>query len=205
MASPKRHFDFTGGHLALDFANTLDHRGTGQEKDMVPDYGALLTWAGEARIVNDEQFETLWPLARFNPGKTSYVLRDAALLRESLYAIFSAVARNEVAPESALKVLNALWQSGRSATRLVADAGHQFRWAANYQRNDLLAVLYPIANAAVELLTSGELARVRECASDSCAWLFLDNTKNQRRRWCSMKTCGNRDKARRFYARKKLG
>jgi predicted RNA-binding Zn ribbon-like protein len=66
-------------------------------------------------------------------------------------------------------------------------------------------MLWPVAHAASELLTSEDLAYVRRCASDSCAWLFLDKTKNHRRRWCEMKTCGNRDKARRYYQRQKAG
>ncbi|WP_344746998.1 CGNR zinc finger domain-containing protein [Streptosporangium vulgare] len=37
-------------------------------------------------------------------------------------------------------------------------------------------------------------------ACPSCYWLFLDTSKNGRRRWCSMTTCGSRDKARRYYA-----
>jgi predicted RNA-binding Zn ribbon-like protein len=48
------------------------------------------------------------------------------------------------------------------------------------------------------LLTSDALARVRLCADTSCAWLFLDTTRNRTRRWCDMKECGNRNKVRRF-------
>src|SRR5437867_266741 len=43
--------------------------------------------------------------------------------------------------------------------------------------------------------------RWRACAADTCEWLFLDRTKNRTRRWCDMKICGNRAKARRFRAR----
>jgi len=39
------------------------------------------------------------------------------------------------------------------------------------------------------------------CAADDCAWVFLDTSKNHSRRWCDMKACGNRAKARRFNAR----
>jgi predicted RNA-binding Zn ribbon-like protein len=39
---------------------------------------------------------------------------------------------------------------------------------------------------------------VRLCADASCAWLFLDTTRNRTRRWCDMKECGNRNKVRRF-------
>jgi len=44
---------------------------------------------------------------------------------------------------------------------------------------------------------------VRVCASDTCGWLFLDTSKNHTRRWCDMKSCGNRAKARKYYSQKK--
>src|SRR5438067_275486 len=50
--------------------------------------------------------------------------------------------------------------------------------------------------------TPGERrALVREGGADNCAWLFMDNTRNRSRQWCSMQACGNRDKARRHYRR----
>jgi len=68
---------------------------------------------------------------------------------------------------------------------------------------DLSSVLWPVARAAADLLLSDEISHLRMCGADDCAWLFLDKTKNQRRRWCDMKTCGNRVKARRHYQRLK--
>jgi predicted RNA-binding Zn ribbon-like protein len=65
------------------------------------------------------------------------------------------------------------------------------------------SVLWAVARSAAELLLSDELQHLRICAADNCAWLFLDRTKNQRRRWCDMKVCGNRVKARRHYERVK--
>jgi len=53
----------------------------------------------------------------------------------------------------------------------------------------------------VDLLTSDRLSAVRECAADDCAWLFLDESRNRSRRWCDMKVCGNRQKARLHYHR----
>ncbi|MGH7448040.1 MAG: CGNR zinc finger domain-containing protein, partial [Longimicrobiales bacterium] len=49
----------------------------------------------------------------------------------------------------------------------------------------------------------GELDRVKLCGNDACAWLFIDVSRNRSRRWCDMKDCGNRAKARRHYARQK--
>ncbi len=63
-------------------------------------------------------------------------------------------------------------------------------------------MLGPVARSAVELLTSGRRARVRECeGANGCGWLFIDTSKNGRRRWCDMKVCGNRAKARRHRQR----
>jgi predicted RNA-binding Zn ribbon-like protein len=59
-----------------------------------------------------------------------------------------------------------------------------------------------LAQAACDLMTSGMLDRLRACGSETCRWLFLDTSKNHTRRWCDMKICGNRMKARRFHARR---
>src|SRR5712691_12943878 len=61
-------------------------------------------------------------------------------------------------------------------------------------------ILTPVVRAAVELLTSADITRVRTCADGACAWLFLDTTRSRTRRWCDMKSCGNRSKVRRFRA-----
>jgi predicted RNA-binding Zn ribbon-like protein len=66
-------------------------------------------------------------------------------------------------------------------------------------------MLWPVARSAAELLTSERAGRVRECASETCSWLFLDGSRNGRRKWCDMASCGNRAKARRYYARHRTG
>jgi predicted RNA-binding Zn ribbon-like protein len=66
-------------------------------------------------------------------------------------------------------------------------------------------MLWPIVRSAAELLASDNLPFVRACSSNTCQWFFLDTSKNHRRRWCSMKLCGNRAKVRKFYARQREG
>ena len=56
----------------------------------------------------------------------------------------------------------------------------------------------PVVRAAVDLLTSDALSHVGRCADSTCAWLFLDTTRSRTRRWCDMRSCGNRSKVRRF-------
>jgi predicted RNA-binding Zn ribbon-like protein len=78
-----------------------------------------------------------------------------------------------------------------------------FGWVWVGIEDDLTGFLWPVARAAAELLTSGQVVRLRECAGDPCGWLFLDLSKNGSRRWCDMADCGNRAKARRYRERKK--
>jgi predicted RNA-binding Zn ribbon-like protein len=77
-----------------------------------------------------------------------------------------------------------------------------FEWEFDDLR-EFDSVVWPIARAAGDLLTSDELPYVRTCFSKSCEWFFLDTSKNHHRRWCDMTRCGNRAKVRSFYARQK--
>ncbi len=64
-------------------------------------------------------------------------------------------------------------------------------------------ILGLIAISALSVVTDArELARVKKCPGVGCGWVFIDETKNARRKWCIMETCGNRAKAARNYARK---
>ncbi|WP_308283833.1 CGNR zinc finger domain-containing protein [Streptomyces buecherae] len=59
-----------------------------------------------------------------------------------------------------------------------------------------------VAVAWSELVLAGDAARLKRCAEHECAWVFWDVSKNRSRRWCSMRVCGNRNKARRFAAKR---
>jgi predicted RNA-binding Zn ribbon-like protein len=67
------------------------------------------------------------------------------------------------------------------------------------------AIGLPVAISAVDLLTSSDLGRLKICPAHECEWLFLDDSRNGTRRWCSMAECGNRAKARLHYNRAKRG
>jgi predicted RNA-binding Zn ribbon-like protein len=69
--------------------------------------------------------------------------------------------------------------------------------------NSLEQVLWPVAIDAWDLLTEPELALVRQCPVEAggCGWLFLDTSRAGNRRWCDMRTCGNRAKVRAHYSR----
>jgi predicted RNA-binding Zn ribbon-like protein len=64
---------------------------------------------------------------------------------------------------------------------------------------DALLPLKRIALDALDLIGDPSVARLRRCDNTtSCGWLFLDVSRNQRRRWCAMETCGAAVKMKRY-------
>jgi predicted RNA-binding Zn ribbon-like protein len=196
----KSHFDLSGGNLALDFANTVSYRPTPQATERLVDYNHLVFFGMESGVYS--RVDRLFALAGQSPGRGKSALQKAIQFREALFAIFSAVVERRAIPGNALALLNVMLQEATEHGRLV-DTNRRFEWEWVGMDCDLESVLWPIARAAVDLLLSDQLAHLRQCAAEDCAWLFIDQTKNQRRRWCDMKVCGNRVKARRHYERVK--
>ena len=90
----------------------------------------------------------------------------------------------------------------RALARSALTPSHdRYEWRWTLSVFPLEAALGPIALSAVALLTQGDLTRVKQCGGVACGWLFYDETKNNRRRWCEMEVCGNRAKQRRRAAR----
>jgi len=200
----KSPFEFTGGNLCLDFADTVNGRTTDHPEELLTDYGRLLQWAEESGAIGRKTAERLHRLASENPGGAEATLRNAVQLRGALFDIFSAVAEKRAIPVAALAILNKVIRQVSHHIE-IAHLNGRFMWDWLEPEANLDSMLWPVARAAADLLCSDEIVYVRECASDTCAWLFLDKTKNHRRRWCDMKICGNRDKARRYYQRQKVG
>jgi len=200
----KTPFEYTGGNLCLDFANTIDNRTSDHAQDLLTDYSRLLQWAEESGALGKKTVEQLKTAVRGASSTTQSTVRAAVQLRDAIYEVFSAVAQEHAIPSDALAVVNKVAQRASQHAQVVRTNGH-FAWDWISPEESLDSMLWPVARAAAELLTSEEIDLVRQCASETCAWLFIDRTKNHRRRWCDMKTCGNRDKARRYYHRQKEG
>ena len=63
------------------------------------------------------------------------------------------------------------------------------------------AALGRLVAAVYQAMADGSWLRLKACRRDDCRWAFVDESPNGRRTWCSMRTCGNRAKARRHRAR----
>jgi predicted RNA-binding Zn ribbon-like protein len=196
-------FELIAGAVCLDFVNTLDDRPS-RPKELLKSYSDFLDFCRDAELISRRQAEQLAVPGHQLPRAANHALSLAIEMREAMYGVFEAVARNLPIPRSALDQLNEHIQNASRHMRLAPAKGH-FVWEfeSTDADNPFEAVLWPIARSAADLLASDQLPFVRMCSSETCQWFFLDSTKNHRRRWCDMTKCGNRDKVRRFYARKK--
>lgn len=200
MRKDSEPFELTGGHLALDFANTVDERPHDPPRERLGSYGDLLAWAEQAGVLKPAEAKRLGREAGGRPDAAARVLGQARALREHLFAIFEAAAGGRPLPADHLAAVNPALARALGKLRL-EPAGKVAKWGWNDEPEALDLVLWPVIRAAAELLASPDLVLVRRCAADECAWLFLDRSRNRSRRWCDMTVCGNRAKARRHYSR----
>jgi predicted RNA-binding Zn ribbon-like protein len=201
VAKTEPTFDLSGGALCLDFANTLADRPR-CTKDDLKDYGDLLAFGLQSSVLDEVSARRLGQAARRRPAAARAAFHRAIVLRERLYAVFSSLAQGRDPEGQDLEALNRAL--GRALRRLrVARTPDGFSWDWTVDSESLDRVLWPVARSAADLLTSDERDQVRECASEACSWLFVDRSRTRRRRWCDMKTCGNRAKARRHYQKKR--
>jgi predicted RNA-binding Zn ribbon-like protein len=168
--------------LCLEFANTRCWRGQATPTEMLNGPADLAAWAKTSKAPSTKEFE------------------QAIALREAIYRLFDAQAQGKAVPSRDLEALNdALAHAPARKALKRTRAGYE--WEVDGKSGTAFGLLAPVLWSAGDLLAGPQLARVRRCANLECGWLFLDDSRAGRRRWCSMSACGNRAKARRHYAR----
>ncbi len=192
-------FEFSGGAVCLDFANTLGDRPRGRQEHLAA-WTDLVAWGEQAGLLSARAARALRAQYAARPGPAGRALARALDLRECLYRVFHAQAAGEAPAAADLDRLNAWLAAAMPHARLERQDG-TYRWGWTAGDPSIDRLLWPVVRSAADLVVSDERASVRECASDTCSWLFIDRSRTKRRRWCSMTTCGNRAKARRFYQR----
>ncbi len=193
MDSGNNRYQFVAGNLALDFVNTVAFRADpGKKKDRLQHIGDVHRWASEAQLPDR---------AAIHSGRVgTAALQHIRAVREQLFAVFHAIARDEPIPGDTLaQVGNALHDC--CARRCLSIEGGEVRWTWRPGARCADHLLYPVLTAATDLLTSVSRGLVRQCEDAGCGWLFVDRSNARKRRWCSMADCGNRNKARRHYRR----
>jgi predicted RNA-binding Zn ribbon-like protein len=195
-------FEFIGGDLSADFTNTRSGRYEAPGHEHIQTYADLVEFAREAGTLKAAEAKRLVAEAERRPEKAMQVHRRAVALREAIWRAFVRIAYEKEPAREDVELIGAEAAEALGQARVVkTGSGYQWVWP---ETDDLARPLWPIARAASDILTSdADRAMLRECADDTCAWLFVDRTKNHSRRWCDMNTCGSRNKVREFRRRQK--
>lgn len=191
-----------GGHPAVDFVNTVASWNSNAPGEYLNNFEDFLRWSGRNGLLWTSAIERF----RKRPQtEQQAAFKEVRKMRESLHAVLAARAAANKLPQEALDYLNAIIRRTVEWRRIAADADSGLRQICcvwDMKEAPAIAALGPVAWKAAELLELGELSRLKECPGDDCGWLFLDTSKNRSRQWCSMKTCGNTAKVKRFRNKK---
>ncbi len=172
--------------LCLEFANTRYWRGQDTPTETLNTPADLAAWAKAPKPPTQKEFER------------------ALELRETIHRLFDTVAQGKAPAARDFDRLNAALAAAPART-VLKRGSEAFDWELDIRSGAALAVLAPVLWSAGDLLASGKLAKVRRCANPECLYLFLDDSRAGKRRWCTMSSCGNRAKARRHYHKSKQG
>jgi predicted RNA-binding Zn ribbon-like protein len=195
VRAPLTDLRIVGGNLALDFVNTrAGPRGGAADTEWLASYEDFAAWSRRAGVAGPG----------VPPGQTAARPEAIAAFarvqacRDDLDEIFRALADGSVPPDPALRRMQYGYVEALAQGQLAAGPeGWAWRWDPG---SGLLAPLWPVVAAAAELLTHGPAALIKSC--QACRFLFIDNSKNGSRRWCSMDDCGKAAKIARYLQRR---
>ncbi len=203
-AAIELEFDFIGGYLCLDFANTvggLPPASISQER--LTSYRHLVAWSQQANLTSESEAQALLRKAQDAQLEATAILERARAVREAIYGIFAAVAQGKQPTTSDLELLNRELERAMAGPRVIVTTdGFGWEWRKDEAAFDHM--LAPVVRSAATLLTSAERQLVRQCANaPDCRWLFVDTTKNHRRKWCRTTGCGNMMRVRKYRERQR--
>jgi predicted RNA-binding Zn ribbon-like protein len=181
-----------GETLCLDYANSVDWSPEDghvdpERTDVLRTEHTLGRWGRRVDLLRDDAEQA-----------SAAELRRARALRDALHRLFSSISRDLKPARKDLDVLMSNYvEAVKHASPLAGEDFYKLDWLARDPRR----IRYTVATDAIALLQDvSHLRRVSRCPGRDCGWLFL-NTSG-RRRWCSMSTCGSRDKMRRLHQRR---
>jgi predicted RNA-binding Zn ribbon-like protein len=152
--------------------------------------------------LNDPNTLTTWLVARglMEPGHPAEAadLKHAIAVREAIRGIIAANSGASVYPVD-VATLNEAAAVSRLRPRFGSDGQARLEPAVG----GVVGAMGRIVAAVYAAMKDEDWTRLKLCDSQTCRWVFYDQSRNHSSRWCTMATCGNRQKARRFRQRAK--
>jgi predicted RNA-binding Zn ribbon-like protein len=193
-----RRFHQIGGHVAIDFVNTLGGLPEDPDDEYLHGYDDLVYWTGRVKLLSPKAAANLIAAAGTDVASARRTLVECRRLRDSLDRRLRDRIRPgpSTCPDDGAAVQAAYVSAIAHASPDFTSGNLQWRWPE--EAGTLELPLWPIAVAAIDLLRAGPLHLLGRC--EHCRWLFLDTSRQHNRRWCSMSACGAIVKMRRYRA-----
>lgn len=190
----------TGTHLthaheasletSLDFINTLEFARVASTEHL-PTAADAARWLAERGLAHEDA------------ARVSLETRDGLerlrAVRSALREVSEATVAHRPAAPDAIEVVNRTLRARSYVELAPADDG--IALGHRHVGDPLDDALGALSEPVVREIVAGRRERLRVCANDTCRWVFFDESRTGRRRWCDMSTCGNRAKAARHRAR----
>jgi|SRR5689334_10841674 len=200
-AAEEPDFVFLAGDACLDFINTRPIV-KGRTADLLMTFDDYLRWLTRAgRIDARASAEAARRWGEGAEGVT--VIERARSFRETLRQMVDGLVRGRGVSTEGFAAVNSILAENDGTLRLERQSGGGFRTRFAAAPTQPIALLGTVAEAAAELLTSKSPRLVRRCGNPDCVFFFYDGTRNHRRQWCAMGTCGNLMKVRAFRRRQR--
>ena len=187
---------FFGGRVCLDFANTLDWRTSDEPQELVPDYEAFIAWSSRRGTLPPRAVANLKSHAAADPAGAEAVMADTFAMRAEVCKIADALREQRAAD---LTRINRMLLTLPPQPRLVK---HGNSYVHELKGADLQEPLWPVLWSLTAVLSSSDATRLGCCQAKGCGWFYVDESPNRTRLWCSSEVCGNRERARRAYAKR---
>ncbi|MDA1080145.1 MAG: CGNR zinc finger domain-containing protein [Gemmatimonadetes bacterium] len=194
---PEEFTHFVGERLWLDFVNCDRAVRTGARlADALDSFDTYVHWLGAARVLDGERAMAMLRRAQQQPTAASAALHEARRLRNVLRSLAEHSAGPDRRPvEAAISEINRILGRSAGSRRVEPRSDGGFVRSFVTVGDVFAGLLVPVIESAADTLVADEQRRIRTCASPRCGRVFYDASRNGKRRWCEMATCGNRAKA----------
>ncbi len=191
-------FYTVGGRTAVDFANSS--RRFGKDGEGLEKLEELLSFLKSMGHLHEEEASSYHMYLFQNPARCSKTMEMLRDIRARFLAVLGQASSGWPIDPTFMTELNEQLENFKSFLKIVpSEDGMLLKEQLAEDGPEQL--LYPVLKDIAQFLISDQIDKVRQCASDNCDLFFVNNSRNGRRRWCSMSTCGNRAKVNAYLKR----
>jgi predicted RNA-binding Zn ribbon-like protein len=193
------------GHIAtlqtgLDFVNTLDLWPVSH--DHLDSPKTALDWLVDHDLMHRDARAHLLMHYTKAPAAGTQVLNRLRRVRQALRGAFEAGASHQGPDPADLDEINRALRTHYIYELVPAKDGVSLEH--RHQGDPVDGAIARLAESIARELIRGDTSRLRVCENQACRWVFKDTSRTGRRKWCSMRSCGNRAKVARHRAKRKV-